>query len=262
MALSYAQRPYTNFSRLPGRKVRGVVLHHSAGSTPIDTFQSAGSWHWQIGKDTLYRDVPEPFVAWHDAATDRWRPPWVPVGAGKGKTSDINAVSIGIELVYAPQNGEVPNAYQYDTLKALMADLYTRYGELPTVGHGQTDRNRWPSEPHQLDWARAHFSLPRPEGRYFVVVPPKPSPPEVPDMKLLEDWQVKGWVLADLYQQAGVPFNPDAATATAWVSELREGRYRGRPCGPEHAIEGGVWQEFDFGAVVWRASDGALSWEG
>lgn len=87
------------------------------------------------------------------------------------------------------------------------------------------------------------------------------APSEVVAM-LLEGWQLKGWVLADLYQQAGVPFNPESATANAWCDELHRGVYRGRPRGNEHAIEDGVWQEFEAGVVIWRQSDGAVSWNG
>ena len=86
--------------------------------------------------------------------------------------------------------------------------------------------------------------------------------PEEVVMAILEGWQLKGWVLADLYQQAGVPFNPDSATATAWCDELSRGVYRGRPRGGEHTIEDGVWQEYEGGVCVWRQSDGAVSWNG
>lgn len=87
------------------------------------------------------------------------------------------------------------------------------------------------------------------------------APPEVVTM-LLEGWQLKGWVLADLYAQAGVSFNPDSATVSAWCDELHRGVYRGRPRGEEHQIEDGAWQEYESGVVVWRASTGALSWNG
>jgi murein DD-endopeptidase MepM/ murein hydrolase activator NlpD len=87
------------------------------------------------------------------------------------------------------------------------------------------------------------------------------APPEVVTM-LLDGWQLKGWVLADLYQQAGVPYNPESATANAWCDELHRGVYRGRPRGEEHPIEDGVWQEFQYGVCVWRASNGAISWNG
>jgi murein DD-endopeptidase MepM/ murein hydrolase activator NlpD len=87
------------------------------------------------------------------------------------------------------------------------------------------------------------------------------APPEVVTM-LLEGWQLKGWVLADLYQQAGVPYNPESATASAWCDELHRGVYRGRPRGEEHQIEDGVWQEYESGVVVWKASTGAVSWNG
>lgn len=85
---------------------------------------------------------------------------------------------------------------------------------------------------------------------------------DVAAARILEDWQLKGWVLAALFDEAGLPFNPDSATATAWCDELRRGVYRGRPVGEERPIEPGVWQEYEAGIVVWRAADGAVSWNG
>ena len=135
-----------------GRPIRGVVLHHTAGSSAPQC-QRGASWHYCVDKDgTIYRDVSEQNVAHTTGATDRWRPAWVV--AGPGTTSDINWCSIGIEIVYAPQDGEAPTDSQYDSVKVILADLNARYGRLPIVGHGQVDRSKWETEPHGLSWLR------------------------------------------------------------------------------------------------------------
>jgi murein DD-endopeptidase MepM/ murein hydrolase activator NlpD len=75
-------------------------------------------------------------------------------------------------------------------------------------------------------------------------------------VSLLEDWQIKGWILADLYQQQSVPFNPDAAISNEWVNQLKNGNYLGRPIQGEHSIENGSWQEFERGVVVYQENQG------
>lgn len=82
--------------------------------------------------------------------------------------SDINHVSIGIEITYAPQNGEAPNDAQYSALHDLVAELYGFYGALPVIGHGEVDLSRWPTEPHALDWTRAGFGPRTAQGRYLL----------------------------------------------------------------------------------------------
>jgi hypothetical protein len=89
-------------------------------------------------------------------------------------------------------------------------------------------------------------------------------PPEA--VAMLNDWQVLNWIAPDLWGWAGVPYNPEALTSKAWLQELREGRYRGRPRTDERAYgegdEAGTWAEFDAGLVVTRASSGEWSWQG
>src|SRR5262245_24647670 len=92
----------------------------------------------------------------------------------------------------------------------------------------------------------------------------QPIPPEV--VTVLEDWQVKGWILASLYTQAGIGYNPDSGTAQAWCDRLRQGHYPGRPRSPEQPYgegdERGVWVEFEAGACLYRLRDGQVSWNG
>jgi len=92
----------------------------------------------------------------------------------------------------------------------------------------------------------------------------EPIPPET--ITMLEDWQVRGWILAPLYEAAGIPYNPDSGTAQAWVSRLREGYYPGRPRSVEQPYgEGdqeGVWVEFEGGVCLYRLGDGQVSWTG
>jgi len=94
--------------------------------------------------------------------------------------------------------------------------------------------------------------------------PPEPIPPEI--IMLMEDWQIKQWVLADLYAWAQIPYNPDDPTSQGWVNALRAGHYLGRPRTTGRAYgEGdgaGVWAEFDDGVLWARAIDGATTWTG
>ena len=120
----------------------------------------------------------------------------------------------------------------------------------------------WSQWPYQWSQAQVEAAYYQPSAWWTAAAANVAgAPPEVVTM-LLEGWQLKGWVLAALYAQAGVPFNPDSATANAWCDELHRGVYRGRPRGEEHQIEDGVWQEYESGVVVWRQSDGAVSWNG
>ena len=89
----------------------------------------------------------------------------------------------------------------------------------------------------------------------------QPIPPET--VKMLEDWQLAGWVMAQLWQWAGIPFNPEAGTTKAWIKFLREGTYLGRPRTEERPYgegdEAGVWVEHDYGCLFYRTRDGQSS---
>lgn len=100
-------------------------------------------------------------------------------------------------------------------------------------------------------------------GQSLVPTDTTPQPPEPEKIMLMEDWQIRAWVLSDLYQWAGVPYNPDSGTAQAWVLALRDGTYLGRPRTEERPYgEGdgaGCWVEFDHGVLFFRFSDGQWS---
>ena len=104
-------------------------------------------------------------------------------------------------------------------------------------------------------------------GRWFWQSVARAGPPPAPEeVAVLEDWQVKGWLLAQLYADAGVPYNPDSGTAQAWCDRYRDGQYPGRPRSAERAYgegdEQGVWVEFELGVVAYRIADGEASWNG
>lgn len=106
------------------------------------------------------------------------------------------------------------------------------------------------------DWWNAATALVLAEGG-------RPIPPEV--VAVLSDWEVLNWIAPDLWQWAGVAYNPDALTSKAWLAELRAGRYRGRPRTADRPYgdpERGAWAEFDAGVVVTRSDTGEWSWEG
>lgn len=107
------------------------------------------------------------------------------------------------------------------------------------------------------EWWAAATALVLAEGQ-------QPIPPEV--VEVLSDWQVLNWIAPDLWAWAGVPYNPDGLTSKAWLQELRQGRYRGRPRTADRPFgEGdgrGDWAEFEAGLVVTNARSGEWSWQG
>ncbi len=161
----------------PGpRPIRGVVLHHSAGTSPIAPKQGA-SWHYWVaqvvqpnGLCTVYADVDERHCAHGVGLTDVWRPPWVPA-AEVYPVSACNYVAIHIEIQYAPQApfNQVPSAAQYRTVKALLQDIYQRLGPLPVVRHGELDSRKWQSEPHGFNPGAAGLTVGNQNGWWLEV---------------------------------------------------------------------------------------------
>jgi hypothetical protein len=155
----------------PNRPVNGVVLHHTAGSTTPYP-QRGASWHYVVGPDgTVFVDVPEDRAAHHCGATDRWRPPWVV--RSQVAVSDANYCTLGVEITYAPQWGQVPNAAQHQAVRELLADMYVRRGRLPVVGHGELQLDKWVTEPHALNWTAAGCGERTVNGRYLIVAAPE-----------------------------------------------------------------------------------------
>jgi hypothetical protein len=105
-----------------------------------------------------------------------------------------------------------------------------------------------------------------PEAWFWQSVAKAGGPPAPEAVQMLADWQVKGWLLAQLYEDAQIAFNPDSGTAQAWCDRYREGHYPGRPRSAERPYgegdQAGVWVEFEQGALLYRLADGQASWTG
>lgn len=262
--MDYTTRPYTHFTTIRNRPIVGLVLHNTEGTTDLTTAQSAGSWHWLIGRQgTIYRDVPEPEAAWAVAATNEWRPPWVLATPARYQPlSDANYCTVSIELVSGATNraaGEPYTTVQYAALRVLLDDLAARRGPLPLVGHGQLQLDR--TDPVAFDWHRAGLVWDGSRAGYFLepVVPdPTPDPP-VEDVTMLTEEQAAA-VAALAWNERGVPFVPTFAIPAAWVSEWKAGRYRGLPrAGEWDGPDGTKVQPFDHGLAVWVPDQG-VTW--
>lgn len=171
------------------------------------------------------------------------------------------------EPVIVLLNNRVLTPRQYPNTPAFNA---THFIVLSSTHEGQ---NRYSSDPLSVYIAGPYFytEASTHEGvidvggvQALALVPlelPKPVEPE--KLVLMEDWQLRSWVLADLYLWAGLPYNPDSGTAQAWVQSLREGTYLGRPRTTERGYgegdEAGCWIEFDHGVLLFRFSDGLWS---
>jgi hypothetical protein len=271
----------------PPRPIKGIVLHHTAGSG-LAFPTRGGSWHWIVDKDgTIYRDVSEENCAHHVLAGDRWTPSWVvpsPVGV-----SNINYCTVGIEIVYAPQNGEVPTAAQHASIRRLLASIYGRYGRLPVVGHGQLQRDKWETEPHALDWTKAGLGPLDTDGRWLV---DDGSPTDASDASVTVTANTAGTGTAtggtsstggtsgtpgsggsggsdterimtdDEAMETGkalwvnAPFDAGFAICRAWAKSLARGQYWGTPQSTELDIPNGKKvQRFEFGLAVWLGGD-------
>jgi hypothetical protein len=89
-----------------------------------------------------------------------------------------------------------------------------------------------------------------------------PPPPEV--VMAMSDWELTNFVLAQLYEWAGIEFDPDSGIAKVWVAATRDKCYPGRPRTAERRYgepTAGVWAEFESGVLIWKP-DGTMSWTG
>ena len=148
-------------ARPPGADVELVVVHFTgmesaaAALHELTRLGSGVSAHWMIDEDgTICRLVPEERRAWH-AGLGSWHD-W----------HDVNAVSVGIELVnpghdhgYRPFPDD-----QIDALEDLLADTFTAHGLRPRdlVGHSDVAPERKQDPGERFPWerlARAGFSI-------------------------------------------------------------------------------------------------------
>jgi murein DD-endopeptidase MepM/ murein hydrolase activator NlpD len=116
---------------------------------------------------------------------------------------------------------------------------------------GQVEAAYW----NPYTWWNAASALVYAEGA-------TPPPEEV--VMAMSDFELTNYVLAQLYEWARVPFNPDSGIAKCWVAAMRAGHYPGRPRTEERRYgepNAGVWAEFDLGVLIWKP-DGTMSWTG
>lgn len=107
------------------------------------------------------------------------------------------------------------------------------------------------------EWWNAATALVLAEGS-------EPIPPEI--VVTMTDWQLVNWVLATLYEWAGLKdqFNPNGGIQKCWVAALRAGHYPGRPRTGDREFGSpveGWWAEFESGLLIYR-TDGEMSWTG
>jgi hypothetical protein len=245
------------------------VLHDTESLNDLTVDKSAGGWNWLVGREAvIYRDIDERYAAWHVEATGhtpgsiletRWRPNWLLPCPG-GLVSDINYCTIGIEIVSHQQYRDAGVPYtdqQYLALAILLADIQSRYGRIPWVGHGQLQTNR--TDPVGFDWGKAGFGSFHAGIGYFwdglapTPLPPQPLPPE--GITMLNDEEALAQVVTPLWAPISTTDASGGYTAIAksWVRELRAGRYRGAPISGEMGLAGGgVWQRFTDGVAVWK----------
>jgi N-acetylmuramoyl-L-alanine amidase len=131
--MTILERPSPNRSARSTSKLDVIVLHSTSGAMPgclewlttkhADPAKNVSA-HYLIDREGhVYRLVPETEKAWH-AGKSAYR--------GRG---DVNQFSIGIELENAaPDTTPFPDA-QYAVLAELVADIRSRHGPLPCVGH-------------------------------------------------------------------------------------------------------------------------------
>lgn len=92
------------------------------------------------------------------------------------------------------------------------------------------------------------------------------TPPSPEVVETMTDWQLINWVLATLYEWAGLQgeFNPNGGIQRCWVAALRAGHYPGRPRTGDRAFGSpteGWWAEFENGLLIYK-QDGDMSWTG
>lgn len=125
-----------NCKRQPGRKITALVIHYTGSLSiygTIDWFkrtESKVSAHYVVGTDgRVVQMVAEEDVAWH-AGRSAMRPWETPPGE-----PNVNAFSIGIELVGTPDSGFTDR--QLASLYTLIEILVGKYRIPPerVVGH-------------------------------------------------------------------------------------------------------------------------------
>jgi hypothetical protein len=154
-------------SVVPGREVRGVILHSTETRRAVAPHRD-GSWHYEIGRaGQVLQYIDDDVCAWHVRAPDQKRPPWIVDPPANWRLSAVNYCTLGIELVSHRDQRAAGIAYtdaQYRSLRALCVELEARHGSLFYERHGALQLDR--TDPVSLDYARAGFSL-QPDGGFL-----------------------------------------------------------------------------------------------
>lgn len=149
--LNYTQKVKVGFRPEINRKIDVIVIHSSYNAAS-DTFNVEGilreyahykvAAHYLIDRHgIIYQLVPEGYEAFH---------------AGKSRLpmtnrTNINATSIGIELINTPS--DPPDEQQYQALVALILDIKKRYPITFIVGHHDIAPKR-KTDPWLFDWGK------------------------------------------------------------------------------------------------------------
>ena len=133
------------------RVIDTIIVHSSYNSLGDDPYSIKGiigiyesygvSAHYLIGRDgDIYRLVREKDIAYHAGVSK------LPDGR-----TDVNRVSVGIELVNEQNTKYTDN--QYKALKKLISDIQSRYSITYVLGHSDIAPGR-KTDPWNFDWKR------------------------------------------------------------------------------------------------------------
>jgi N-acetylmuramoyl-L-alanine amidase len=155
-ALRYALRPSPNHDeRKDGQSPSILLLHYTGMASAAAAMErlcnpdSKVSCHYLIEEDgRITQLVDESRRAWH-AGAGSWR------GA-----SDVNSMSIGIEIQNVGHNGDYPDftPAQMEAVAALGKDIIARHGIRPerVLAHSDTAPSRKTDPGEKFDWRLLH----------------------------------------------------------------------------------------------------------
>lgn len=253
------QQPYPSdaYTAYKNRPIRGIVLHHTATKTLANPGLGR-SWHYIIDRNpgaTIYKCIPVTHAAHHVGQCDLWVPAWV-VECPNRLVSNINYSSVGIELVCSPQapDNQFITPAQHDALYYLFTLLYSTYGPLPIIGHGQVDSSRWPSEPHSLIYPNAGV-LQTPVwnvGRYF-----SPFQEDPDNVNPIDDTDLQKYL-----ESYGTRVNMSTAIIKRAALSYRRGETRGPAISDEYSYGPipTVRQRFTAGTCEYNPTTGGCGW--
>lgn len=234
----------------------GLVVHNTVTQSYVEP-RIQGSWHYEGDRDgKVYQFVNDFDYAWHVRATDRWQPSWM--HRRSNAVSLANSCTLGYELVSFAGSPQKPAGYlaytdeQYVSLREWFDLMYTRYGSLPIVGHGQVQADR--SDPVLLDWARAGCTWVEGWGYLFAESPEEFDLEEyVAEQMALRETEIVAYL-----GQLGVPINPETAIYKRAARAYVLGETRGPAVSGEYPHGDHVRQDFTAGKADYY--NGVTNW--